>query len=77
MSLWEQLLVYASRQGAERLPARVDLWESTEKLLQLQAIVEQLTREFEQYRTSSQAEIDRLRLQVEVLQAHDTRRRDG
>lgn len=77
VSLWEQLQQYASARG-KRLPTlKRDLWDLPEKMQALGTIVERLTKEFEEFRTSAQAEIDKLRLQVEVLQAHEARRRNG
>lgn len=78
MKLWERLTRTAMSRRPSLLPKLAnDLWgrtlnahtrldEQTIRVEQLEAVVHGLTDE-----------VDRLRLQVEVLQAHETGRKDG
>lgn len=91
MNLWERLLGLAKSQDIPELPQLspdLGLWGRTLEAhtrldrqlvlhTQLETVVKALTDEFEQFKASSQAEIGKLRLQVEVLKAHDTRRGNG
>jgi hypothetical protein len=68
-NLFEQLLGLSEKHQ--------DKWECAQKVLDLEAFIRVLTEELEQFRSSTQAEIDKLRMQVEVLQVHETKRKRG
>jgi hypothetical protein len=75
-TLWEQLLDEASKHPFLAPPmVHLDLWAAAEKVIELNVVVEALTREFEKFRTEAEQEIGRLRMKVEVLQSHDEKRR--
>lgn len=85
MTFWDDLLVLANRNPRLRRPiVRMDLWETAEKTLTLEVVVqglaeelERVKKELQQAQASAQRDIDKLRLQVDVLQSHETRRRSG
>lgn len=89
MNLWERLFQMARAKQLPELPKiSSDLWgrtleahirldQQSVQFVQLEDIVKGLASEMEQSKASMQAEIDKLRMQVEVLQAHETRRRNG
>ncbi len=63
-TLWDQLLAYARSRQQKPPTIRKDLWDAVEQLRELRAVTEQLT-----------SEVERLKIQVSVLEAHDERRR--
>lgn len=72
--LFDQLSKYAaSKEGAAPPKNRRDLWELALRAEQLERVVELLAAELETFKTSAQTEIDRLRMKVEVLEAHEAR----
>lgn len=74
-TLWEGLLAYAKK---ARLPKiNRDLWEAQQLVVELRIIVEKLTNEFEAYKNSTDAELTKLRLKVEVLEAHEQKGRSN
>jgi hypothetical protein len=75
-TLWEGLLTYAKKAKLPKINR--DLWEAQQQVVELRIIVERLTEEFEAYRNVTEAEITKLRMEVEVLKAHEQRgRRNG
>lgn len=75
-TLWEGLLIYAKKAKLPKINR--DLWEAQQQVVELRIIVERLTEEFEAYRNVTEAEITKLRMEVEVLKAHEQRgRRNG
>lgn len=75
-TLWEGLLTYAKKAKLPKINR--DLWEAQQQVVELRIIVERLTEEFEAYRNITEAEITKLRMEVEVLKAHEQRgRRNG
>lgn len=74
-TLWEGLLTYARKTKLPKINR--DLWEAQQLVTELRIIVERLTGEFEGYKNRTDAELTKLRLKVEVLEAHEQKGRQS